>query len=144
MSRRPRPGPFRVKTHRNYSIADAARLLGVHGNTVRAWLAGGLRSFQVGREHYMLGSELRTFLLERTRKRRVTTPAGQIFCMKCRAPREPAEGMVEACEHAGPALNLRALCGFCGSLMHRRVNAAKLPEAGFADLLNAGGLAPRR
>ena len=143
MSRRPRPGPSRVKIHRNYSIAEAARILGVHRNTVRGWL-GGLRSFKVGREHYMLGSDLRDYLLERTSKRRVSTPAGQIFCMKCRAPREPAEGMVEVCGHGGPALNLRALCGVCGCLMHRRVNAAKLQEAGFADLPDAGGLAHRR
>lgn len=144
MSGRARPGPARVKSQRCYSVAEVARLLTVHRNTVRGWLAAGLRSFKVGREHYVLGAELRAFLKDRKAGRRVTTPPGQIFCMKCRAPREPAEGMVELCEHGGPALNLRALCGACGSLMHRRVNASKLDDAGFGNLSPASGLAPRR
>src|SRR6516162_8070923 len=36
--------PRRVKIHRTYTVEEAARLFGVHKNTVRTWLKTGSRS----------------------------------------------------------------------------------------------------
>ena len=40
----PRRGPnYRlVKIHRNYTVEEAARMFGIHKNTVRAWIEAGL------------------------------------------------------------------------------------------------------
>lgn len=144
MTRKARPNPYRAKIHYNYSVAEAAKLYGVHRNTVRAWQAVGLEYFRVGREDLILGSELRDFHLRRQAKRRVKTKPGQIHCMKCKESRPPAEGWVEIASPPGATLNIRALCDVCGSLMYRRVSVARLQASGFADLLAACGLAPKR
>lgn len=144
MTRKARPNPYRAKIHYSYSVAEVAKLYGVHRNTVRAWQRGGLESFRVGREDLILGSELRDFLLRRQARRRVKTQPGQIHCMKCKASRAPAEDWVEIAGPPAATLNIRALCGECGSLMHRRVSVGRLQESGFVDLLAACGLAPKR
>lgn len=144
MTRKARPNPYRAKIHHSYSVAEMAKLYGVHRNTVRAWMKVGLKCFQLGREHFVLGAELRDFLLRTRRKGRVKTPPGQIYCLKCRVPQAPAGGLVEVVGPPTASLNIRAICGDCSSLMHRRVSVGRLEESGFADLLAACGLAPRR
>jgi len=43
------PNPRLPKTHRNYSVEEAATLLGVHRNTVREWIRRGLPRIDDGR-----------------------------------------------------------------------------------------------
>lgn len=133
VSRKGPPDPRRAKIHHSYTIAEVARLYGVHRNTVRAWTRAGLETISAGRELLILGDELRRFLTARRADRRVKTPAGSIYCFGCRAPRKPAEGMVEVLNPSGPTVNLRALCAECGSLMHRRVSLKGVGEAGFGN-----------
>lgn len=144
MTRKARLNPYRAKIHYSYSVAEAAKLLGVHRNTVRSWIKAGLPIFVCGREQLMLGSELRSWLKERQGARRTTTPPGQIFCFKCREPRAPAEGMVDVINPSDRTPNVRALCAECGGLMHRRVSLARLEQSGFADQVRAARLAPSR
>lgn len=138
MSARRAPGARRAKIHRNYTVAEAAKLYGVHRNTVRAWIKAGLETIRAGREILILGECLCDFLTRRRKTRKTTTPAGHLYCFRCRAPRPPAEGMMELVGLRGGTGNVRALCS-CGALMHRRVSLSKLAEAGFAGLDEGGG-----
>ena len=120
--------------HHSYSVAETARLFGVHRNTVRGWIKAGLPVIPLGREQIILGEELRGFLQRRQSARRTKTPPGALYCFKCRAPRRPPPGLAEL----RPALNgtgdVIALCGDCGTVMHRRVSLVRLAEAGFGGL----------
>ncbi len=132
--RRAALNPRRAKHHYNYTVAEAAKLFGVHRNTVRTWIAAGLETVRTSQGLLLLGEDIRAFLDKRRRARRTRTPPGAIYCMRCRVPRQPAGGMIELLSGTGPTANVRALCDHCGALMHRRVTLTGLAAAGFAAL----------
>jgi hypothetical protein len=120
------PNPRLVKIHRNYSVEEIARLVGIHKNTVRSWLKQGLAAIDDRRPTLILGRELSRFLRERRQKTKQTCGPGRIYCIACRAPKVPAGKMTE-CIPTGPrAGNLRGICPDCDRFIYRRVNLAKI------------------
>lgn len=115
-----RANPHRVKLHRIYSTAELATCCDVHKNTVRHWQANGLEPVSKGRPTIFDGATVRAFLAKRNASRKRPCPAGMLYCVKCREPRAPAMGMVEATLQNIATGNLRALCEDCGTMMHRR------------------------
>ena len=117
-----------VKIHRSYVVEEIADLFGCHKNTVRQWIRDGLPVCDRRRPILVMGSDLRTFLeARRTTKKRPCGP-GEIYCVRCRATKVPAGGMVEYQPSTGTLGNLIAICPDCGSLMNRRVNVAQLSQ----------------
>lgn len=128
-AKRARINPYRVKIHLSYSVAEAADALGVHRNTVRNWITErGLPTVAGLHPYLILGEDLREFLIERCRRRKSPSGPGRIYCMRCRVPRRPARGEAEYRCGAGPVGNLVGVCPYCGCLMFRRANIAKLDE----------------
>lgn len=126
MARRPRPNPRRVKIHRSYTVEEAAACTGVHRNTVRAWIGSGLSVVDRRRPTLIHGLDLRHFLEARRRKGKAPLAAGEIYCVRCRAPKSPAGAMADYLPLAPAAGNLRGICPDCDLLIHRRVSLAKL------------------
>jgi len=114
-----RANPNKVKLHYSYSVGELAALLSVHKNTVRNWQRHGLPALEA-RPALIHGAAARAFLVERNRARKQPCPPGAIYCFRCREPRPPALGMIELVNVKRGVGNLRALCGTCGGLMHRR------------------------
>lgn len=127
MARRRRPNPRLAKIHRNYTVDEVARTLAVHKNTVRNWTKQGLPTIDRQRPTLIHGLDLMRFLEDRRKAARQVCPPGHLYCVKCRAPKVPAGGMVEYVPVAETSGNLRAICPDCETLIHRRVNLAKLP-----------------
>jgi Helix-turn-helix domain len=121
-----RANPRLIKLHRSYAVEEAAQVLGKHKNTLRAWIKQGLPVMAAQRPALILGSELRAFL--ETRRKRAARPCspGTIYCLKCRAPRRPALGMVDYIPSNASGGNLKALCEICGTVMHRRIARAEI------------------
>jgi excisionase family DNA binding protein len=120
------PNYRRVKIHRSYAVEQAARRLGVHKNTVRAWIKVGLPTIDDRRPILIRGSDLIAFLrARRARKKRPCSP-GQMYCFRCRAPKFPAGDMAEYIAITEKVVNLTAICPDCTSMMHRLVSRAKL------------------
>jgi len=116
-----------AKIHRNYTVEEVARLFGVHRNTVREWIKRGLPAIQ-GHPALVLGRDLRDFLQQRRQQDKRPCGPGEIYCMRCRAPRTPAAGMVEY-EALGPnRARFVALCPRCESVMYRSVNPVRPPS----------------
>jgi excisionase family DNA binding protein len=90
-----RPDRRRVKALRSYTIDEVARTLEVHRNTVRHWIKAGLPVIDDRRPILMLGADLAEFLLQRRDARRQPCRTGQMFCLKCRKPQEPAGRMAD-------------------------------------------------
>jgi hypothetical protein len=121
-----RPDGRRVKSLRSYSIDEIARLLAVHRNTVRHWARNGLPVLDDRRPSLILGGELRAFLTRQRKARRQPCQAGQIFCVKCRRPREPFGQEADYVPSSPTAGALVGLCPICGTLTYRRVSLARL------------------
>ena len=117
-----------VKIHRNYTVEDIANLFGIHKNTVRRWVKAGLATSDNKRPMLILGHDLRAFLQARRVKNKQTCKPGEIYCVRCRAPKFPAADMVEYSPVTEKFGNLTAICPDCNSIMNQRVSLARIGE----------------
>ncbi|MBZ9939470.1 helix-turn-helix domain-containing protein [Mesorhizobium sp. BR1-1-16] len=136
------PSAQRVKATATYEIAEAAKLLGTHRNTVRRWLKDGLRPLDNRRPILIHGTDLKAFLAMRREGRRHRCGPGEFFCFKCRVPRRPLGGMADLHPRTDKVIALVGLCERCETAMHRTVRHADLPK--LAAILDLGPMAPER
>lgn len=126
-----RINPRCAKLHRSYTSHELAERLGVHRNTVRHWIKGGLPVVDGTRPMLILGSDFQTWWSRQRKEAKRPCQPGQMYCFKCREPKAPALGMVEYAATNAATGNLKALCETCGTMMHRRTRladiAAKMP-----------------
>jgi excisionase family DNA binding protein len=128
------PNPRLAKIHRSYTVEEVARLFNTHKNTVRQWIKSGLPTCDTKRPYLILGRELRAFLQSRRAGKKRPCGPGELYCVRCRAPRPPAEGMVDYQATSGTLGNLTAICPECDTLMNRRTSLARLKQ--FEDVFN--------
>jgi hypothetical protein len=121
-----RPNHRQVKIHRNYTVEETAGLLGIHKNTVRAWVKTGLPVIDDSRPMLILGQDLAAFLQTRRSKNKQTCQPGEIYCVRCRAPKHPAGDMADYLPDTEKLGMLKGICPHCLSMMNRRVSMAKL------------------
>lgn len=121
--------PRLVKIHRSYSVEEAARLLHIHKNTIRDWIRRGLPTIDQRRPVLILGRELAEFLARRRRNSKRPCAAGQIYCVRCRCPQNPAGDMADYRPLTATGGNLVGICPDCNALIYRRVSLAKLDIA---------------
>lgn len=126
--RKRRPNPKLVKIHRSYTVEEVARLFGSHKNTVRAWVKAGLPTCDSKRPTLILGRELAAYLQARRTKNRRPCPPGEIYCVRCRAPKLPAGEMTEYQPITQTLGNLIGICPDCESMIYRRVSRTKLDK----------------
>ena len=117
-----------VKIHRSYSVEEVAGLFGIHRNTVREWLRHGLPRCDDKRPLLILGRDLVAFLQARRRTNKRTCNAGEIYCVRCRSPKNPAGDMADYSPLTSVLGNLIGICPTCDSMIYRRVNLAKLAQ----------------
>lgn len=125
MSRRA-GNPRLVKIHRSYSVEEAASQLAVHKNTVREWIRRGLPTVDHHRPTLILGRDLAKFLEERRKRSKRPCAPGQIYCIRCRCPREPEGQQADYLPLTATGGNLMGTCPVCATCMYRRVNVARI------------------
>jgi hypothetical protein len=123
-----RINPRRIKIHHSYTMDEAARLLGVHKNTVRGWINDGLEVIDDQRPFLITGHCLKSYHESKREKRRVRCKPGTIYCLKCRTGRSPAEGMVNYQPTTKTTGDLIAICNQCGTMMYRRIRKADIGD----------------
>lgn len=127
---RAHPNPMLVKLHHTYTLAEAGKALGICKATVADWIkAEGLPTIDKKRPILIKGAELRTFL--QTRRAWVKQPlkAGQLYCLKCREPRQPLGEVADYRAISETAGRLEAICPVCERMMYRTTSRAKLDSA---------------
>ncbi|MBK9027682.1 MAG: helix-turn-helix domain-containing protein [Propionivibrio sp.] len=126
VKRKRHPNPRLAKIHRNYTVEEVASLYGVHRNTVREWVKRGLPSSDNRRPMLILGRDLFAFLqAQRTKNKRTCLP-GEIYCVRCRAPKAAAGDMADYEPLTKTLGNLIAICSGCETIIYRRVSLPKL------------------
>jgi hypothetical protein len=116
----------RVKIHRNYTVDEAARLFDVHKNTVRNWMKSGLAVIDERRPTLVLGLELAKFLEARRRETGQRCGPGQLYCIRCRTPKHPADRRADYVPITSGSGNLRGRCPDCQGTIYRLVSLSKL------------------
>jgi excisionase family DNA binding protein len=122
----------RVKIHRNYTIAEAAELLGAHKHTVRRWIAAGLPTTNDRRPLLIHGYDLRAFLKALAPDKQPCRP-GEFYCLRCKVPRRSACDMVDYIPKTASRGLLRGICPTCETLIHRAASLGTIEQ-------KAGGL----
>jgi hypothetical protein len=138
-----RINPRLIKIHRTYAIDEAARTLGVHKNTIANWLKNGLRSIDDQRPILIHGQVLRIFLIQRRRNAQMPCSVGELYCLKCRAPRRPLDALAVYSPLTDKRGNLKGRCPHCLRIMCRSVSAARLTEFSSVLTITHGQARPR-
>jgi hypothetical protein len=123
-----RPNYRQVKIHRSYSVEEIACLFGIHKNTVRAWVKTGLATSDTRRPTLILGRDLAAYLKARRTKNKRPCQPGEVYCVRCRAPKRPAGDMAEYQPITEKFGNLIGICPDCDSMVYRRASLAKLAQ----------------
>jgi hypothetical protein len=122
------PNPRLVKIHRSYTVEEIAKLFVIHKNTVRRWIKDGLATTDDKRPMLILGHVLAAFLQARRLKNKQTCKPGELYCVRCRAPKQPAGDMAEYSPITEKFGNLVGICPDCDAIMNRHVSLAKIGE----------------
>jgi len=117
-----------IRTNVSYSYADICRLLDITPQTIWKWTKQGLQTIDDHVPKLVHGSVLKAFLASR-KKPRQPLLSGQIYCVACRLPREPAGQVAAFQPRASTNGDLIGRCSDCGRLMHRRVRTDQLAAA---------------
>ena len=127
---RSHPNPLLVKIHRTYTLDEASRTLGVCKATVRSWIEkGGLVPIDKGRPTLLQGTVLRTFLQTMRAQSKQPSPAGHMYCFRCRVPRFPLDGIADYRATSPTQGRLEAICPVCVEMMYRTASLATLERA---------------
>lgn len=126
--RKRRPNYRLAKIHRSYTVDEIARLFDIHKNTVRAWVKAGLPPCDDNRPMMILGRDLAAYLKERQTKNKRPCQAGEVYCVRCRVPKQPAGDMADYEPITNKFGNLKGYCPDCEGMIFRRASLAKLPQ----------------
>ena len=123
-----RSNRHRIKSLRNYTIADTSLLLGVHRRTVREWINSGLPVLDQKRPLLIHGSDLKHFLSDRKQRRKQGCQPGELFCVKCRTATLPAGGMADYISVSPTRGSLSGICPMCNTIITQWTSLARLNE----------------
>lgn len=123
-----RPSARRIRATRTYTIEEASLALGVSTGTIRTWVRTGLPLMKARRPFLILGDALRQFLADRTTGAKVALRPGQLYCLACKAGREPMGQMVDCLLQTTKTARLVGLCEVCGCTCNRMVSRSTIEQ----------------
>jgi hypothetical protein len=95
---------------------------------VRAWVKTGLPTCDGKRPILILGGELAGYLKARRTKNKRPCQPGEIYCVRCRAPKQPFGSMADYVPITESLGNLEGICPDCQGMIYRRASLAKLAQ----------------
>lgn len=116
-----------IKSHRCYTIQEAADCTDVTPQTVRRWIKDGLRVMASQRPFLILGSDLKAFVLEGRGESSGKMPAGHFMCLSCKSKGPPALAIVEYRLISNKHGMLHGFCGQCEGPVTRIISRSVLP-----------------
>ncbi len=118
--------PNLAKVNRNYTFEELAAVFGVHKNTVAAWVKNGLPCLREMRPFLILGADARIYLKAQRVGKKQTCKPNELFCMRCKAPTQPAESFVEYTPITATKGRLSGFCVHCECVVNKFVSYTNL------------------
>lgn len=118
----------RIKTLSTYSAQEIADLIGVHVRTVHVWYTKGLPKIDERRPFLVRGCELKEFLQKMAADRKKPCRPDEMYCVSCRAPRKPANRVVETQAINKKKVLIIGKCDICGTKMNRFASARNISQ----------------
>jgi hypothetical protein len=122
------PSAKKIKAARSYTIPEVAEVLGCSTRTVRNWAGMGLRVLTDNRPYLIVGDDLKNFLADQSASKKVKLASNELFCLSCKAPRQPLGMMADEIRQTGTISRLVGLCEVCGGTCNRLIGTRALPE----------------
>ena len=119
----------RIKSFRTYRIEEAAEVSGVSPRTICNWAANGLHVMDGERPVLIRGDDLRDFIKDQRKGRKIKTALDRFFCVRCRKARSAAGGFAD-CNIKGKQVKLTAMCEVCETVVSKVIAEARIPEIG--------------
>lgn len=116
-----------IKTHRQYTYEEAARVLGVSAQTVRSWRKLGLVVIDDQKPHLIVGACIKEFLTSRAAKHNLKLQANEFKCLRCNAARNAWGGLADYIPHTPVRGRLEALCDVCEGKCCKFASKSQLP-----------------
>ena len=121
------PAANKVKTHRVYTVWEAAYALGKHRQTVIRWIKDkGLAADTRQRPWLIKGSDLKAFLGHRRASTKCKLALHHFYCLGCKLPQEPDGKFADYTQQSVTSGMLKALCPDCGSIINKVIRRADL------------------
>ncbi len=121
------PSPTRIKTHYVYTVWEAAQALGRHRQTVIRWIKeNGLIADRSKVPWLIEGRDLKDFLGYRRAKSKTKLALHHLYCLGCKAPKEPDGKFTEYTQVTPTTGMLKGLCPACGNIINKVVRRADL------------------
>ena len=121
------PPPNRIKTHRIYSVWEAADALGRCRQTVIRWIkSGALPAERSSKPWLITGADLKVYLGHRQQARRQNLVLHHLYCFGCKGPQEPGGKMADYAQQSATTGMLSAICPVCERMMNKVVRRADL------------------
>ncbi len=117
-----------IRRDLSYTVEEVTACLGVHTNTVREWIRGGLPTIDSKRPLLIHGASLIAFLRDRQTTHQVSLALHEFYCVKCRCARTSLDGTVNIRPRDRLTLNLSAICGTCETSIHKIGSIKKLDK----------------
>lgn len=117
-----------LRATRSYDIEEVATALGVSQGTIRAWVKQGLPIMKSQRPYLILGENLKAFLRERAKSRRVKLEPSELYCLTCKAARTPYGMLVDFIPQTATSARLMGLCDVCGGTCNRMISRSKIGQ----------------
>lgn len=117
--------PRLIRGRRSYSLAEIAKIYGIHVHTVHRWTKEGLPVLCRDTKPYLvMGADVREFLKCSSKKRKQPLRADEFFCARCRKPRKsrPEDQLLKLTGRKLGAFEqviIRGKCEICGAKLNR-------------------------
>lgn len=121
--------PKKVRRNYTYSVEDIAELLGVSAMTVFRWISEeGLKRIPETKKYFVHGSHLIEFLIKKNIKNKKPCQDGEIYCCKCRKPRNPHAHSLKFKKLSNQTVRISGKCGVCAAAINKVVSGKKWNE----------------
>ncbi len=115
-----------VKRDYPYSIQEISELFDIHKKTVHNWIKAGLRLIDTSRPYLIHGSDLKEFLNKKQTTRKCRCKPHELYCLKCRGPRQSKNGAIEIKVTSPKLLQLQGKCSSCDTKLFKAGSISKL------------------